>query len=157
VRLNYEEADGVLSNIENFLKDFGREDIWRTGLAHIEEWHFLGTGVASVSNYLSDVSDGFLKYSGYHNLTITILAERGLFLGSLFILLLLVILAKLLLNRSWRAIVYFGGFLVFSHTTGVEFVLHSDSARNANVLFALFLIFFRLTHTERERYVQARI
>jgi hypothetical protein len=156
-RLNFSIDDSISSNIESFLAGGGREDILSIGLKHIEEWLYLGTGVATVSFYVAEATNGLYSFSGYHNLTITILAERGLFLGSLFLLLLLFIIARLVLIRNWQALVNFGGFLFFSHTTGVEFVLHSSHARNANILFFLFLIFLRLTRMKRPRYVQARV
>jgi hypothetical protein len=152
-RLNFVEGAPIFSNINSFFENSGRENIWLIGLKHIEEWPYFGTGVATVSYYVAEATNGIYAFSGYHNLTITILAERGIFLGSLFLLLLLFIIARLVLSRNWQGLVNFGGFLLFAHTTGVEFVMHSDHVRNANILFFLFLLFMRLTHMNRPRYV----
>jgi len=145
-RLNFAYGASMSSNMDNFLYGFGRESIWSIGLREIAERPFLGSGIATTSFYISEVTDGRYSYSGYHNLTITILAERGIFVGALFLMLVLFILARLVLGRNWQSLTYFGGFLIFAHVTGNEFVLHSLNVRNANVLFFLFLLYVRLPH-----------
>ncbi len=144
-RLNFASDASATSNISGFLSGRGRDLILAMGSDHISEWPFLGTGVATVTYYVLEATNGQFGYSGYHNMTMTILAERGLFLGSLYIFLLVYIFFRLLVSKNWYAIVFFGGFLLFSHSTGSEFVLHSSHVRNANVLFFVFLLYINLT------------
>lgn len=144
VRLNFDSFASNAENISSFFDGFGRWEIWLIGFDSILERPIWGTGVATSSQYISDATGGLIAFSGYHNLSLTILAERGIPVGFMFLLLLLIILHSLLFHKSYHALIYFVGFLVFSHTTGGEFVLDSYNYRNANVLFFVFLLYLRL-------------
>jgi hypothetical protein len=145
VRLNFASEASAMSNFSGFLSTSGRDLILPMGFEHISTWPLLGTGVATASYFIQESSLGLFAFSGYHNLTVTILAERGLFLGGLYIALTLFILGRLIVTKNWQAFVYFGGFLLFAHTTGSEFVLHSTHVRNANILFFMYLLYICLT------------
>lgn len=143
-RLNFVSDDSIANNLESFQNLSGRDEVWSMGFQHIGAWPYTGTGIATVSSYFSEMTSGRYAFSSYHNLTITALAERGLFLGSLFLLLLLFILMRLTQVREWQAMVFFCGFLLFAHTTGAELIIHSPHVRNANITFYLFLLFICL-------------
>lgn len=152
-RTNYQGGTSIYNNLNLFFSDTQRFNLWELGAKHISEYPFFGTGVASTSLYLSSITNGVIEYSGYHNFSITALAERGIFLGSLFIFLVANIFVRLIKNGNWEASIYFVGFIFFAHMTGSEVIIHSPHVRNANVLLFLFLIYIYLQRSNESRRV----
>jgi O-antigen ligase len=152
-RTNYQGGTSIYNNLNLFFSDTERFNLWELGAVHISEYPFFGTGVATTSLYIHDITNGVFEYSGYHNFSITALAERGILLGSLFIFLIISIFARLINNGKFEASFYFLGFLFFAHVTGSEVIIHSPQVRNANVLLFLFLIYIYLQRSSERRRV----
>lgn len=152
-RLNFDANNSIVDNFETFLSFNGRNEIWLMGVQHTLEWPYIGTGIGTISKYISDLTFGEYGFSSYHNLTLTVLAERGLFLGALYLLLLLYIMVQLTLKLEGRALIFFSCFLLFAHTTGAELIIHSAHVRNANVTFYLFLLFICLRKRHSSKFI----
>lgn len=145
-RMNFVSNENFSDNLVNFLSGFGRIDIWKIASSHISEYPLFGTGVATTAKYISDYTSGMFSFSGYHNLSLTIIAERGVLIGSLFVILLIFNLQRLIYGGYLKSFIFFTFFLLFSHTTGCEYVIISSSVRNPNILFFIFVLFLILTH-----------
>jgi hypothetical protein len=150
-RLNLIQEESIANNFVNFRQSSDREEIWSIALKHISEWPNFGTGITTAKDYISEATSGIYAFSGYHNLTLTVLAERGIFLGSLFLLLILIVGLRLIVKKEPLAVAFFGGFLLFAHTTGAELVIENAHVRNANVSLFLFLLYIRLLRHYRSQ------
>jgi len=152
-RLNIEKWSDIF-NPERW-KDIlhtDRQIIWTYAYDSFTQSPLTGHGLASFSTLAHEKTAGVEEYSEAHNLTLTVLAERGL-LGFIFIAwIILYILNKSLLR--WRtesgeyreffflSFISFFCFLLFAHTTGAEMVrsgsLYVDGT--VSVYFMIYLI-----------------
>lgn len=122
-----------------------RYDIWQMAWSFFENSPFWGHGIGSFPSLVGELTGFQLGYSGAHNLTLTVLVERGLlgFIGLLLIgaRLLFLIYQCRAFSVSRTFMVYsFVSFLVFAHSTGVELFLNGGRVVNASVTVYLFLL-----------------
>jgi hypothetical protein len=97
----------------------------------------LGYGIGSSQYVLSEFSHGQFHFGSFHNLILTVVAERGVLFGFFFIFFIVYMIILQIKNR--HAIFFFILFLVFSITTGVELFVNS---RDINFDITLLLLFF---------------
>ncbi len=139
-------SEAVLSILS--IDDSGRGDIYTIWMKVFSENLLFGTGIATTSNVILDITSGRYGFGGYHNLTLTALAERGIIFGAITLYIIFYVAVKLCLVRAWRALSLFIAFILFSHSTGAELVLYSSSARNPNIYIVL-LTFYLLLRRQR--------
>ncbi|HLP42819.1 MAG TPA: O-antigen ligase family protein, partial [Fibrobacteria bacterium] len=137
-------SDGVSFDAASIF-DTGRSHIWDIASSLSMDSPFWGYGVGSTPSLLFTASGGEFRFSGMHNMLLTILVERG-FLGLLGALVVLGRIGYLVYrNRNLPVPRMYMGFafllfLVFANSTGVEFFQNSTRSLNANITVILIVL-----------------
>lgn len=128
----------ILNNSRQSIKDFA--------LLAISDSNFMGVGVNNTSDVLHEISNGIMRFGSIHNFSLTLLLERGLF--PLLIVLMSIVYLFLNFLRNGTCDVFYNrvgvvglsGFIIFSHTTGAEYVLNSRYLVNLDIAYFLTLM-----------------
>lgn len=113
----------------------------------------VGSGIGSSKVVINEFSNGNFAFGSFHNLFLTVLVERGLLFLSLFTILFLGTLLKMLIIiKKNRYILFMFSFalILFSITTGFELFVNS---RDFNIDFIiLFFLLVILINSKKNEY-----
>ncbi len=97
-----------------------------------------GYGIGTSQYILSLFTNGELHFGSFHNLIGTVIAERGIFVGVVFVIYIFYIWKYFFFKK--KSFFFFSLFLFFSLTTGVELLVNSrDLNFDITILLLLFI------------------
>lgn len=135
-------SSGVSVDYDAFW-DTGRDSIWQSAFLVFGDAPLTGQGIGTTKAQLISATDGLLGFGTMHNLSLTVLVERGL-AGCIGLFALLGTIAHGIsrLPRGRRILPAFTFllFLAHSHVTGAELCYYGARSTNVSITIYLFAL-----------------